>query len=71
MYQISAQYIKACRRKVRKTVSVLRQNCQYSSLESGITPTKIDPKLQHSNLICTVAHKKKVIYQIPAQSVKA
>ena len=45
--KIAVQYVKACKRKVRKPI--------FSILSStrGITPTKIDRNWQHWNLICS------------------
>ena len=59
--KISAQYIKACKRKVQKL-------CIFSILSSkrGITPTK---NSRHSNLIYSTV--KQVICKISAQYVKA
>ena len=45
--------------------------CIYSipSSKRGITPTKIDTKWRHSNLICSILNK--VIWKLSAQYVKA
>ena len=45
IYKISAQYVKACRRKLRIS--------SFLSSKRGITPTKIDANWLHSNLICS------------------
>ena len=61
--KISAWYIKACKRKVRKIA--------YSSIlgsKRGITPTEIDGNWRHSNLISSTV---KVKCKISAQYVKA
>ena len=49
MCKISAQYVKECRRKVRNTVF-----SYILSSQRGITPSKIDSKWQHSNLLCSI-----------------
>ena len=46
--KISAQYIKACKRKVRKTVYF-----QYSKFHKGYNSYKIEANWRHSNLICS------------------
>ena len=119
MCKISAQYVKACRRKLQKIAQIISnnlkiekehwllqkltqnevtrkwsevykknsytkfqlniskyvkksaENCISSMLSSerDITTTKSDAKRRHSN--CSVVHKKKVMYKILGQCVKA
>ena len=55
MCKISLQYVRACRRKLRKTVYFL-----YSKFKKKVTPSKIDAKWQHSNLICRTGYRRQV-----------
>ena len=53
--KISAQYVRACRRKLRKMcISYIL------SSKRGITPSKIDVKWRHLNLLCSLLKQRHV-----------
>ena len=64
MYKMSAQYVKACRGKVRNTVYF-----QYCKFQKGITQQKLT-KIANTRKRSEV-RKMKVIYKISAQYVNA